>query len=217
MIQTSDWTIKPSPSKPSNLNRNVSIGTAIGITTAALLLTKGKIKNLPKINYGIKEVMTLCAGSSIGGYIGANVSTDRNKRGRTIELKNQLIYNDLIPLALLKVADIVIKTKNKLTRSIILAASLLGATILGHKIGEHQLKKEGLKTNYPVKLCHLIADFDDFLLPVAIATKSRGLQQFLKVISPLTFAPLGLNVGKTEDSKYYSSTGSSGSSLSVVA
>lgn len=214
---TFDWrtTVKPSSSNTSqsNLNRNVIIGTTVGIATAALALTKGKLTNLPKMKYGIKEVMLLCSGSSIGGYVGANLSTDKNKKGRKIELKNQLLYNDLIPLSLLKVADIVIKTKNKLTRSIILAISLLGATILGHKIGEQELKSKGLKTNYPVKACHLLADFDDFLLPVAIATKSKGLQQFLKVISPFTFAPLGWNVGKTEDSKYYSSAGSSFSAV----
>lgn len=215
---TFDWrvTTKPSSlntSKPSNLNRNVSIGTAIGIATAALVLTKGKLKTLPNMNYGIKEVMLLCAGSSLGGYIGANVSTDKNRKGRTIELKNQLIYNDLIPLTLLKITDTFLKMKNKLGRSIILAGSLLVSTIIGHKIGEQELKREGLKTNYPVKACHLLADFDDFLLPVAIATKSKGLQQFLKIISPITFAPLGYNVGTTKDSKYYSSD----SSFSTVA
>ena len=210
---TFDWrvTTKPSSSNTpnqSNLNRNVAIGTAIGITAAALVLTKGKLKTLPKMNYGIKEVMLLCSGSSIGGYVGANLTSKKDIKGRTIELKNQLIYNDLIPLTLLKLTDMFLQTKNKLWRSIVLAGSLLAATVFGHKIGEHQLKKEGLKTNYPVKACHLLADFDDFLLPVAIATKSQGLQQFLKIISPLTFAPLGLNVGKTKDSKYFYSSGS---------
>ena len=208
-VERPDWTTThPSSSRYSNLNRNVAIGTGIGITAAALALTKGRLKSLPKMSYGIKEVMLLCAGSSLGGYIGANVSTDSNKRGRTIELKNQLIYNDLIPLTLLKITDKFLKLKNKLGRSIVLAASLLVATVIGHKIGEQELKHEGLKTDYPVKACHLLADFDDFLLPVAIATKSKGLQQFLKVISPITFAPLGYNVGTTKDSKYYPSPNS---------
>ena len=84
---TFDWrtTVKPSSSNTSqsNLNRNVIIGTTVGIATAALALTKGKLTNLPKMKYGIKEVMLLCSGSSIGGYVGANLSTDKNKKGRT--------------------------------------------------------------------------------------------------------------------------------------
>ena len=75
--------------------------------------------------------------------------------------------------------------------------------IITEDSGIIQLGYKGLKTNYPVKACHLMADFDDFLLPIAIATKSKGLQQFLKIISPITFAPLGINVGTTKDSKYY--------------
>ena len=194
------------PQQSSNLNRNVAVGTAIGITSAALLLTRGRLNTLPKMSYGIKEVMTICAGSSIGGYTAANLTTKDNFKGRTLELKNELVYNDFIPLMILKGADLLVKTKNKLTKSIALAGTLLGATFLSHKIGEAELKKKGLKSEYPVKACHLIADFDDFLLPIAIATKSKWLQQFLKVISPVTFAPLGYNVGTTKDTKYYSSS-----------
>ena len=207
-----DWTNSSSSQSSKNLNRNVAIGTAIGITTAALLLTKGKLKALPKMSYGIKEVMAICAGSSIGGYTAANLTTKDNFKGRTLELKNELVYNDFIPLIILKGADLLIKTKNKLAKSIALAGTLLGATFFSHKVGENELKKKGLKSNYPVKACHLIADFDDFLLPIAIATKSKWLQQFLKIISPVTFAPLGYNVGTTKDSKYYSSSASGSTS-----
>ena len=199
-----DWTNPSSSQSSNNLKRNVIIGTAVGITAAALLLTKGKLKTLPKISYGVKEVMAICAGSSLGGYFAANLTTKDNYKGRTLELKNQLLYNDFIPLMILKGADMLIKTKNKLAKSIVLAGTLLGATIVGHRIGEQELKKQGLKSNYPVKACHLMADFDDFLLPIAIATKSKWLQQFLKVISPITFAPIGMNVGTTKDSKYFS-------------
>ena len=204
---TFDWsTIQPSfynKQTNSNINRNVTIGTGLGIFSSALLLTKGKLKTLPKMSYGVKEVMTLCAGSTIGGYIGANLITKDDFKGRTMELKNELLYNDFIPLIVLSVVDKLYKTKNKVVKSIVLAGTLLGATIVSHKLGEEELKKKGLKINYPVKACHLLADFDDFLLPIAIATKSHGLQQFLKIISPITFAPLGLNVGTTKDSKYY--------------
>ncbi len=199
-----DWTNLSSSQSSNNLKRNVTIGTAVGITAAALLLTKGKLMTLPKISYGVKEVMAICAGSSLGGYFAANLTTKDNYKGRTLELKNQLLYNDFIPLMILKGADMLIKTKNKLAKSIVLAGTLLGSTIVGHKIGEQELKKQGLKSNYPVKACHLMADFDDFLLPIAIATKSKWLQQFLKVISPVTFAPIGMNVGTTKDSKYFS-------------
>ena len=205
---TFDWSItKPSQSNKSNQNikRNVAIGTGLGILTSALVLTKGKLTTLPKMSYGVKEVMTICAGSSIGGYIGANLSTKDNFKGRTMELKNELLFNDFIPLIILSAVDKLYKTKNKLVKSIVLCGTLLGATIASHKVGEKVLEKKGLKTNYPVKACHLMADFDDFLLPIAIATKSTGLQQFLKVISPITFAPLGFNVGTTKDSKYYDS------------
>ena len=212
-----DWTTPTTSSSQSSssLNRNVFIGTALGITASALLLTKGKLKNLPKMNYGVKEVMAICAGSTIGGYTAANLTTKDNFKGRTLELKNELIFNDFIPLMVLKGADLLIKTKNKLAKSIALAGTLLGATIVSHKVGENNLKKKGLNPNYPVKACHLLADFDDFLLPIAIATKSKWLQQFLKIISPITFAPLGINVGTTKDSKYYSSVSSSGSGSSV--
>lgn len=204
---TFDWSITktsllnnyPNP----DVNRNVVIGTGLGILSSALLLTKGKLKTLPKMSYGVKEVMTICTGSTLGGYIGANLATKDDFRGRTLELKNELLYNDFIPLMVLSVVDKLYKTKNKLVKSFVLAGTLLGATIVSHKLGEQDLKKKGLKTNYPVKACHLLADFDDFLLPIAIATKSHGLQQFLKVISPITFAPLGFNVGTTKDSKYY--------------
>ena len=199
---TSDWSITK-PSSSSNLTRNVAIGTGLGIFASALALTKGKIKTLPKMSYGVKEVMTICTGSTLGGYIGANLTTKDNFKGRTLEIKNELIFNDFIPLMILSAVDKLYKTKNKLVKSIVLAGTLLGATIVSHKLGEQNLKRKGLKTNYPVKACHLLADFDDFLLPIAIATNSRGLQQFLKVISPITFAPLGINVGTTKDSKYF--------------
>ena len=199
---TFDWSItKPESSK--NLNCNVAIGTGLGILTSGLLLTKGKLKTLPKMSYGVKEVMTICTGSALGGYIGANLTTKDNFNGRTMELKNELIYNDFIPLMFLTAADYLIKTKNKVAKSIALTGTLLVSTFISHKLGEKSLEKKGLKTNYPVKACHLMADFDDFLLPIAIATKSKGLQQFLKIISPITFAPLGINVGTTKDSKYY--------------
>ena len=212
MTRILDSTTKPyvyvKKQEPKNLNRNVAIGTALGITASAILLTRGKLSTLPKMSYGIKEVMAICAGSSIGGYTAANLTTKDNFKGRTLELKNELVYNDFIPLMILKGADLLIKTKNKLAKSIALAGTLLGATFLSHKVGENELRKKGLKSEYPVKACHLIADFDDFLLPIAIATKSKWLQQFLKVISPVTFAPLGYNVGTTKDSKYYSSSAS---------
>ena len=162
---TSDWSITL-PSLSDKLNRNVAIGTGVGILSSALLLTKGKLKTLPKMSYGVKEVMTICAGSSIGGYVGANLTTKDNFKGRTLELKNELLYNDFIPLMILNVVDKLYKTKNKLIKSIVLAGTLLGATIVSHKMGEQELKKKGLKTNYPVKACHLMADFDDFLLKV---------------------------------------------------
>ena len=199
---TSDWSITK-PSSSSNLTRNVAIGTGLGIFASALALTKGKIKTLPKMSYGVKEVMTICTGSTLGGYIGANLTPKDNFKGRTLEIKNELIFNDFIPLMILSAVDNLYKTKNKLVKSIVLAGTSLGATIVSHKLGEQNLKRKGLKTNYPVKACHLLADFDDFLLPIAIATNSRGLQQFLKVISPITFAPLGINVGTTKDSKYF--------------
>lgn len=82
--------LKVSAASSSNLNRNVCIGTGLGIITAAALLTRGNFKRIPKINYGIKEVMTLCAGSSLGGYIATNLTTKDNYKGRTIELKNQI-------------------------------------------------------------------------------------------------------------------------------
>ena len=197
----------PPPKEPKNVKRNAFIGTSLGILSAAMLLTKGNLKNLPKIDYGIKEVMTVCTGSAFGGWLGVSLTTKENSRGRTLELKNQLLYNDFIPLLLLKGADMLCKVKDKFIRSIVLVASLLGATYLGHYLCELELKKRGLKTNYPVKACHLIADFDDFLLPIAIATKSVKLQQFLKTISPITFAPLGVDVGTTKDSKYYETQG----------
>lgn len=185
------------------VKRNVIVGSALGITTAALALTRGNPKNLLKMNYGIKEVMSLCAGSAVGGWTAANLTTKDNFNGRTLELRNQLLFNDFIPLLMLKGIDVLCKVKDKFKRSVILVGGLLGATYLGHFLCEKLLKKEGLKTNYPVKACHLVADFDDFLLPVAIATKSQGLQQFLKIISPITFAPLGIDVGTTKDKKYY--------------
>ena len=199
---TFDWsTIKPVSS--NNLNRNVAIGTGLGILSSALLLTKGKLKTLPKMSYGVKEVMTICTGSTLGGYIGANLTTKDNFKGRTQEIKNELIFNDFIPLMILNAADYLIKTKNKVAKSFALAGTLLAATFASHWLGEKSLERKGLKTNYPVKACHLMADFDDFLLPIAIATKSHGLQQFLKIISPITFAPLGINVGTTKDDKYF--------------
>ena len=105
---TFDWSItKPSQSNKSNQNikRNVAIGTGLGILTSALVLTKGKLTTLPKMSYGVKEVMTICAGSSIGGYIGANLSTKDNFKGRTMELKNELLFNDFIPLIILSAVD----------------------------------------------------------------------------------------------------------------
>ena len=205
---TLDWKpqVSSSPSLKSDektIKRNVILGTALGITVAALALTKGKPKNLLKMDYGIKEVMSLCAGSAIGGWTGATLTTKDNFKGRTLELKNQLLYNDFLPLLILKGVDMLCKVKDKFKRSLVLVGGLLGATYFGHYLCERGLEKKGLKTNYPVKACHLIADFDDFLLPIAIATKSRGLQQFLKVISPITFAPLGVDVGTTKDVKYY--------------
>lgn len=199
---TFDWSItKPESSR--NLNRNVAIGTGLGILSSALFLTKGKLKTLPKMSYGVKEVMTICTGSTLGGYIGANLTTKDNFKGRTQEIKNELIFNDFIPLMFLSAADYLIKTKNKVAKSFALAGTLLVSTFASHWLGEKVLERKGLKTNYPVKACHLLADFDDFLLPIAIATKSQGLQQFLKIISPITFAPLGINVGTTKDSKYF--------------
>lgn len=207
MTKILDSVTKPSSSPYKTdekiIKRNVFIGTALGITAGALLLTRGNPKNLPHINYGIKEVMTLTSSSALGGWLGANMSTKDNYKGRTLELKNQLLYNDFIPLVLLKGADMLCNFKNKLVKSIVLVGALLGATYFGHYLCELELKKKELKTNYPVKACHLIADFDDFLLPIAIATKSRRLQQFLKCISPITFAPLGMDVGNTKDVKYY--------------
>ena len=185
------------------VKRNVIVGSALGITTAALALTKGNPKNLLKMNYGIKEVMSLCAGSAVGGWTAANLTTKDNFKGRTLELRNQLLFNDFLPLLMLKGIDMLCKVKDKFKRSLILVGGLLGATYFGHYLCERGLEKKGLKTNYPVKACHLVADFDDFLLPVAIATKSQGLQQFLKIISPVTFAPLGIDVGTTKDTKYY--------------
>ena len=158
----------PQQAESKTLNCNVFIGTALGITASALLLTKGKLKSLPKMEYGVKEVMVICAGSTIGGYLAANLTTKDNFKGRTLELKNELIFNDFIPLMVLKGADLLIKTKNKLAKSIALAGTLLGATVISHKIGESNLKKKGLNPNYPVKACHLLADFDDFLLPGSI-------------------------------------------------
>ena len=168
---TSDWSITK-PVSSNNLNRNVAIGTGLGILSSALLLTKGKLKTLPKMSYGVKEVMTICTGSTLGGYIGANLTTKDNFKGRTQEIKNELIFNDFIPLMILSAADYLIKTKNKVAKSFALAGTLLGATFASHWLGEKSLERKGLKTNYPVKACHLMADFDDFLLPIAIATKS---------------------------------------------
>ena len=213
-MRTPDCTTpKPSYSgqfaqEPKHLKRNVLLGASTGILCSALLVTKGNLKNLPKIDYGIKEVMAICTGSALGGYLGASATTPINKKGRALELRNQLLYNDFIPLILLKIADVLFKFKNKLHKSIALVGALLAATYFGHYLCERNLKTKGLKTNYPVKACHLLADFDDFLLPIAIATKSRGLQQFLKCISPVTFAPLGMDVGLTKDSKYYSASSS---------
>ena len=92
---TSDWSITK-PVSSNNLNRNVAIGTGLGILSSALLLTKGKLKTLPKMSYGVKEVMTICTGSTLGGYIGANLTTKDNFKGRTLEIKNELIFNDFI-------------------------------------------------------------------------------------------------------------------------
>ena len=93
MTRILDSTTKPyvyvKKQEPKNLNRNVAIGTALGITASAILLTRGKLSTLPKMSYGIKEVMAICAGSSIGGYTAANLTTKDNFKGRTLELKNE--------------------------------------------------------------------------------------------------------------------------------
>lgn len=191
-----------SSTKENNLNRNTAIGTIAGITIAGLLLTKGKLNNLPKMEYGIKEVMAICTGSALGGYIGANSVTSDNYKGRTLELKHQLIYNDLLPLVLLKGVEKIYNPVSKLKRSIVLAGSLLGFTYLGHYLAENSLKKGGYRSNYPVEACHLIAEADDYMLPIAIATKWKWLQNTLKVLSPVTFFPLGWSIGRTRDDKY---------------
>ena len=207
MIKVDDWTPPLSSYlsrrlKKNNLKRNVLIGTSLGLSAAALILSKGKIKNLLNMNYGIKEVMTLCTGSAIGGWLSANLTTKDNFKGRTIELKNQLLYNDFIPLLILKGVDVVCTLKNKFLRSLVLLGSSVAATYFGHALCKKELKKKNLKENYPVEAYHLLTDLDDFLFPVALATKSRGLQQFLKIISPITYLPLGIHIGLEKDSKY---------------
>ena len=66
-----------------------------------------------------------------------------------------------------------------------------------------EMKKHGIEKKFPVQIQHLIPELDDYLLPVAIVTKSKMLQQFLKILSPFTFIPMGYCIGTVKDDKYF--------------
>ena len=204
MTKIHDSTIKHYSFGDNHLSQSILIGTAAGISTAALFLTKGKLSNLKNSEFGVKEVMTLSTCASLGGYFSANhIKKDTDKKARKRELINQLLYNDFIPLIMLHFADKLLQIKNKLIKSVILSLTVLVSTFAGHKLADLEMKQNGINKKFPVEYQHLIPELDDYLLPVAIATKSKLLQQILKVLSPFTFLPMGYCIGKVEDKKYF--------------
>ena len=204
MTKIHDSTIKRYSFGDNHLSHGVLIGSAVGIGTAALFLTRGKISNLKNSDFGIKEVMTLSTCASLGGYLSANhIKKEVDKKARNRELVNQLLYNDFIPLIILHFADKLIKIKNKLIKSLILSGTVLVSTFASHTLADIEMKKHGIEKKFPVQIQHLIPELDDYLLPVAIVTKSKMLQQFLKILSPFTFIPMGYCIGTVKDDKYF--------------
>ncbi len=200
----------PKMPKLSDVNYPVLVSTAVGTAAALALVTKrqGKgIKDFAKVNYNLREVLEIGAGSMAGGLVGGLIM-DKGKhiRKKLEEANFQFLNNLLLPTIFVERGlHYANKSENKfikrvmtghksLASAFITVVGIVGGMHIGgfisNKLNNKFLNKDEEEYNRNIKFKDYAVHADD--IPVILATQNV---QMINKIVPACFLTCGYEVG----------------------
>ena len=182
---------------PSRVKIATVASTLVGTGLTTLYLAKGKFRNIPKLEMGIKDAFLISSGSIASGLLGGTLADDKRQAIYKVrEASNQLIGNTAIPLACLYVINKFTKPLNKLARAVVAVTTLIASTFIGHEVADEvndKIFKE--KRKYKIGIKDFITDFDDVLFGASTVMNNKPLYRATACICPFTYSNLGIMAG----------------------
>ena len=214
---------------PQKLTKNQKLGieltTAAGVIASLAVLAKtaktpyslklSKIISTPfkdsflgKVNYNVKNVLAVGAGSCIGGLTGGLIF-DKNKNNRQAKVREALVQytNIALPIATVhyasKLGELAAKKLPKLAKPVGIAAPLIGLTAgivagnkLANKLNQIIFHK---KDNRPVELTDMSAHLDDICMTSQYIVKDNILTKCASRFIPIALLVPGCEIGKKQE------------------
>jgi len=173
------------------------VSSIAGTGLATLYLAKGKFKNIPNLEMGVKDAFIISSGSIVGGLTGGLLSDEKSQaKYKLRESSNQLIGNTIIPLVCLATVNKITKPLHKGLRAVIAVTTLIGSTFIGHNIADKVNDKVfEEKRNYKIGVKDFITDFDDLLFATSTVMNNKPLYRLTACICPFTYSNLGMMAG----------------------
>jgi hypothetical protein len=208
--QTGERRFLPKIPMLSEINYPVLASTGIGTAAALLLIAKhqGKgIKELAQIDYHLKEVLAIGAGSMAGGFIsGLIMDKGEHIRKKLEEANFQFLNNLLLPTVFVerglhyanksenKFIKSLMKGHKTFTSAFIAIIGIVGGMHIGgfiaNKINNKFLNEESQERIRNIKLKDYAVHVDD--IPVVLAVQNV---QMINKIVPACFLTCGYEVG----------------------
>ena len=221
-----------SNTQPQRLSKNQRLGiqfsTALSVIGSLALLAKlsktpysfkpSKILATPfkdtflgKIEYDIKTVPVVGAGSCLGGLLGG-VIFDKNKNNRQAKVREALVQytNIVLPIATVHCTSLLgeaaAKKLPKMNKPIGIAAPLIGLAAgivagnkLANKLNQIIFHK---KDNRPVELTDMSAHLDDICMTSQYIKKDNILTKSVSRFIPLALMVPGCEIGKKQEKTF---------------
>lgn len=217
--------VEPKSKLTKNQKLGIQLSTAAGVITSLAILAKtsktpyslklSKMVSTPfkdsflgKINYDVKNVLAVGAGSCIGGLLGG-VFFDKNKNNRQAKLREALVQytNIAMPIATVhymsKLGEFCSKKMPKGGKFLNAIAPIIGLGVgivsgnrLSNKLNQLIFHK---KDNRPVELTDMSAHLDDICMTSQYIVKDNILTKSASRFIPLALMVAGCEIGKKQE------------------
>lgn len=223
--QSRSQNIEPKTKLSKNQKLGIQLSTAAGVITSLAILAKtsktpyslklSKMVSTPfkdsflgKIEYDLKNVLVVGAGSCVGGLLGG-VFFDKNKNNRQAKLREALVQytNIAMPIATVhymsELGEFCANKMSKGGKFLNAMAPIVGLGIgifvgnrLSNKLNQLIFHK---KDNRPVELTDMSAHLDDICMTSQYIVKDNILTKSASRFIPLALMVAGCEIGKKQE------------------
>lgn len=176
-------------------------GAVIGTAIPLLFFAKKQNKNIFKLNYGLKEIITVSAGSIIGGVLGGRIDNDKFDQRQKVNEGIFQFANTAIPAAMVAGFSKLASNIKLLNNNIGKAGAIIGGIITGMftaaKVSNFICDPKDKVPDRKLTIKDSLANVDDALSALAM-TDSPVLNKIpVGPILPLVYILCGYRAGES--------------------